>query len=644
MRRLVTAVILLLTLAASALAQVPELKPVKNLKDPLVPAQKKDKWGYATENGKIVIKAVFDEAEPFTEVTAPDGVSMLVARIRVGSSWGYITRENQYLIEPLYDTLSRFDKFSTTVAAMGPFKTLMGVRGGMGARADFPVVVSSILEVNLQNIDPFNDDGIAWASRSGKWGILDSRGKWRVPCRYDSRKEELGMFRVTAGSKCGFVKADGSEVIPVEYDALDWKTEVDGFLAKKDGLKGVLDINGNTIIPVEYEGLDIEPSVGYMIRKGGKKGLLSGIGTAILPPEYDYLTRESYGYLAIKGSTRLAVGPGPDCHTIFGEGEWTADPAMLLAAGFESVAWNGSMDGFLVKQGGLWGLLAPDGSVRLKSTYTTIAPKNFGYYVVLKNGQHAALGKDGEELIGPGHWAADPEKLLAGGYETVYWDDVLGFIVSKDNKYGRLDSDGSMLYPCLFDELPDPERRGFVELVRDDEPWIFVIRGEKEMSVTDYDLQLYRSMRPEEYSATTKLPAWLKRQPVEGVIGGMLVITESLLPKLYYRYNTWGKTSFAELGFDILNADRTRIIRRWFRVKEGSILKPGGFLAGPELKDEYECSIVIAREDTGGMFPYQVIVSSVSTGDAVVMGLGYLGLNRDYFTEPEAHRTESKQE
>lgn len=636
MKRLIAAAIILLSLAASALAQVPELKPVKNLKDPLVPAQKKDKWGYATENGKIVIKAVFDEAEPFTMVSSPDGVSMQVARIRVGTGWGYITRENVYLIEPLYDTLSRFDKFNTVVASMGPFKTLMGVRSGMNARADFPIVVSNILEVNLQAIDPFNEDGVAWASRSGKWGILDYRGRWAVPCKYDSRSEEMGMFRVVAGDKVGYVKADGTEVIPVEYDSLDWRPEIEGFLARKDGLRGVLAIDGKSIIPVVYEDLDIDPGVGYFIKKDGKKGLLSGSGIALIPAEYDSVTRESYGYLAIKGNRRLAVGPGPDCHVIFSEGAWMADPAMLLAAGYESVAWNESLGGFLVKQAGLWGLLAPDGTVRLKSTYTTIAPKSFGYYVVLKDGSHAAMGKDGEEIIGPGNWSADPEKLIAGGYESFYWDDRLGFIVLKDNKYGRLAENGIQLYPCQFDELPDPENKGYVELLKDDEPWIFVIR-DKEYSVKDYDRQLYRTLGSAAYSASTLLPAWLKNQPDDNFSGGSLIITESLIPKLYYRYNVWAKRTFVELGYDLLNAERSMLVRKWIRVSEGAIIKPGGFKAGPALNEEYECSIVLAKEDTDGMFPYQVIVSNASTGTPAVLGLGYIGLYREYFTEPVAH-------
>lgn len=635
MKRLVAAAILMLTLAVSALAQVPELKPVKNLKDPLVPAQKKDKWGYATENGKIVIKAVFDEAEPFTVVSSPDGVSMQVARIRVGMSWGYITRENVYLIEPLYDTLSRFDNFNTLVASMGPFKTLMSVRSGMSANLNQPIVVSNILEVNLQNIDPFNEDGLAWASRGGKWGVIDCRGKWLVTCRYDSRQEDMGLFRVTSGGKVGYVRADGSEVIPVEYDRLDWMPEIEGFMASRDGLKGVMGLDGKSILPLVFEDVEIDHGVGFLIKRNGKMGLLSGTGTTILAAEYDEITRESFGYLAIKGKNRLAIGPGPECGIIFGEGEWTASPAMLLAAGFESVAWSSMLKGFLVKESGMWGLLAPDGSVRIKSAYATIAPKNFGYYVVTKSGKHAALGMGGEELIGPGDWSADPEKVLGAGYETVYWDETLGFVVSKGGKFGRLGEDGSVLYPCEFIGVPDTELKGYVELVRNGDPWIHVIR-DKEYKVTDYDRQLYRNLPEDEYKSTALLPDWLKRQPVEGVVGGMLVITESMLPKMYYRFNVWGGQNFVELGFDVLNADRSKIVRRWFRVEEGAILKPGGFLAGPNLQDEYECSIVIAKEDSDGMFPYQVIVSDLSSGSPAVTGLGFIGLHREFFTEPEA--------
>jgi len=183
MRRLL-AIFSALLLAVSLQAQIPTLKSIKNMDDELVPKEKKGKWGFANERGKFVIKAVFDEVDSLTVVTAPDGTSMQVARIRVGSSWGYITRENVYLVEPVYDTVSRFDTFSTIVATMGPFKTLMGLRGSISQRLEIPVVVSDILEVNLEEKEDFSAEGRSWAKKAGKWGVIGTDGKWILINKY----------------------------------------------------------------------------------------------------------------------------------------------------------------------------------------------------------------------------------------------------------------------------------------------------------------------------------------------------------------------------------------------------------------------------------------------------------------------------
>ena len=92
-----TALLLLCSLALAVNLQaqkIPTLKPFKTLPEAeLTPTQKKDHWGYADPKGKMVIKAVFDAAEPFKPVTA-GGVTMDVAKICVAGKWGFITLEN----------------------------------------------------------------------------------------------------------------------------------------------------------------------------------------------------------------------------------------------------------------------------------------------------------------------------------------------------------------------------------------------------------------------------------------------------------------------------------------------------------------------------------------------------------------------
>ena len=154
MKRFLISILALLCIAGESFAQIPELKPLKDLEDVLNPAEKKGKWGFANGSGKMIIKAVFEAADPFDTIVSADGTIMQVARVKANGSWGYITRENVYLIEPVYDTITKFDRFATVVATSGPFKSLIGVRTTTSPRLNVPVLASTLLQLNLNEIVP----------------------------------------------------------------------------------------------------------------------------------------------------------------------------------------------------------------------------------------------------------------------------------------------------------------------------------------------------------------------------------------------------------------------------------------------------------------------------------------------------------
>lgn len=311
MKRIVIALIALWTGIQTVSAQIPELKPVRDLDEALAPVEKKGKWGYANGKGKVVIKHVFDLAENFNPVTSYDGTTMQVARIKVNGKWGYITRENVYLILPEYDTISRFDNSSMVVAQMGPSKMLLGVRTIMSPRLQVPVLTGNVLQVNLNDLWEVNSNGYAWASRAGKWGMLGSRGEWAIPCVYDA-------------------------VSPLPNSA---------FLVEKNGLKGVID----------------------------------GSGATVLEPVF----------------------------------------------------------------------------------------------------------------------------------QSIFWDVMLGYVVTVDDYYGRYNDYGIELYPCTFKDIPDPENKGYIEIVKDGTPCI-CLAMEGLYTVADFDEKQHNEMSQEDYEADTIIPRWMK--------------------------------------------------------------------------------------------------------------------------------------
>ena len=315
MKRIVIALLALWTGIQTVSAQIPELKPLRDLDEELVPVQKKDMWGYANGRGKMIIKAVFDAAEPFESLTSADGTTMKVARIKAGGKWGYITRENVYLFTPDYDTISRFDNNALVVAQMGPSKMLLGVRTILSPKLQIPVLTGNVLQVNLNELSDFSPEGYAWASRAGKWGLLSKKGDWAVPCEYSSwyKMPGLDAFGVEKGEKAGIVSSTGKFIVPVEYDGLGVFSN-NTIMVEKDGMKGVLAQNGREILPAVFHEITLDDNLGYVVTSSGMYGRYTTEGEEIYPCVFSQVPDpDNIGYIPL-------VKDGTYCIYIAGEG------------------------------------------------------------------------------------------------------------------------------------------------------------------------------------------------------------------------------------------------------------------------------------------------------------------------------------
>ena len=284
MKKIIIALLALWVGIQTVSAQVPVLKPLKDLDEEIVPVQKKGKWGYANGRGKMIIKAVFEEAEVFAPLTSADGTTMKVARIKANGKWGYITRENVYLFTPDYDTISRFDDNALVVAKMGPSTMLLGVRTVQSSKLHIPVLTGNVLQVNLTDLGEFNEQGRAWACRAGKWGLLGTNGQWVLPCEYSYWEEipELPLYAVGKGDKAGAVGRDGSVVIPEEYDGISLLPNKT-LLVEKEGRKGVLASDGSVILEPVFQSVFWDVILGYVASVNDLYGRYTDEGIELYP-------------------------------------------------------------------------------------------------------------------------------------------------------------------------------------------------------------------------------------------------------------------------------------------------------------------------------------------------------------------------
>ena len=148
--------LLLLFVCQGVEAQSYELRPLKgrNLEGRLVPTERRGNWGYADEKGKVVVKAIFAEAEEFVDT---------LARVKWGNKWGVLRRNAEYLFEPVYDTITPFVGATAWVSNGGKWGVV--TKGG-----------KTLFEPQFTARNPFVD-GMAWVEREGRWGLIADDGR-----------------------------------------------------------------------------------------------------------------------------------------------------------------------------------------------------------------------------------------------------------------------------------------------------------------------------------------------------------------------------------------------------------------------------------------------------------------------------------
>ena len=241
-RRHFLAVILILTLSSVctfAQAELPQLKELsaKDRAKAISPAQKQDKWGYADEKGKFIIKPYFDSAEEFSSASLR-GATIRCAKVSFGGKFGYLYDNGLFMILPEYDYLSAFDNGVAVFVK----------DGGYGLLSTSDKVILS----GFDAIMPFDENGLAWVSRDGLWGIYDISGGEVFEPRYSSLPvthygsltlvEEAGWY--------GLISIpERRTVLPSEYEMIAGGQKDGSIVVRKGGKYGLHDKNGKMLIP-----------------------------------------------------------------------------------------------------------------------------------------------------------------------------------------------------------------------------------------------------------------------------------------------------------------------------------------------------------------------------------------------------------
>lgn len=160
----------------------------------LLPAVSKDKAGYINSKGQLVIPCVFESGKEFSAIRldvtdgyAVDGkpFSEGLAAVKFGGNWGYIDRAGDFVIEPQFSEVSRFQKDLACVtvieytADVGRGFYFLIDRKGKRLRRLTSVCPRQFTEGFLQFCE--------WDKKAGvsRYGYVNTQGKTVIEPRFD---------------------------------------------------------------------------------------------------------------------------------------------------------------------------------------------------------------------------------------------------------------------------------------------------------------------------------------------------------------------------------------------------------------------------------------------------------------------------
>ena len=188
------------------------------------------KYGIYTFDGKEIVPPRYDGIEHFFQGTAlvnrggeKEGTSMMDIH-SVGGRWGVIDSSGKEVVPAKFEEIS--DPFSDNV-----FVKLHG-KWGMFQKKSGEILVAP----RYDKIDPYYLWGAGTAIQmNGKWGFLDSVGKERIPCRYDSvmsiNADDYIAIRV--GNLWGIMDKNGFEIVPPRFAKINGDDDGDEWFRSK---------------------------------------------------------------------------------------------------------------------------------------------------------------------------------------------------------------------------------------------------------------------------------------------------------------------------------------------------------------------------------------------------------------------------
>ncbi|MDE6308575.1 MAG: WG repeat-containing protein, partial [Muribaculaceae bacterium] len=211
--------------------------------------ERNGQYGFADNEGNIIITCKYDYADSFSEG---------LAYVKKDGKYGYINKSGKEVIPLIYDWVGSFNDGLAVVKKDGQ-KGFVNKSGRI------------VIPLKYDNSHDCFWNGLCWVKKDGKWGAINTSGNVVIPLIYDNGNDCCeGFAAVEKDGKWGFVNMTGEVVITLIYDWTNFFQE--GLAAvRKDGKYGFINTMGEVVIPLIYEGADWFDRGKATVKKDGEK-------------------------------------------------------------------------------------------------------------------------------------------------------------------------------------------------------------------------------------------------------------------------------------------------------------------------------------------------------------------------------------
>lgn len=314
--------------------QTPEPDPIPDntLSDALVNNDRicvkiGDQWGFIDVNGNVIIDPCLKNPSKFNGGLLP---------VNDNGLWGYLNPNGEWAIQPQFVIALPFSEGFATVGLMDENlthpvysiinhtgRTITQFRDGCGRGWPFNRGVAVVGWDNQKyavvdrtggmvfetQFEQFNGDestyqiifdGLIAVQSGGKWGFIDSAGKWIIEAQFEGADTfHSRLCSVKKDGKWGVIDTTGKMVIEPKYE---WYVRFyDGLAAvDMDGGYGYINTKGETVIDGHFViAHDFYNGVAQVATDAGW-GLIDKEGNWILKPTYRNMSPFTQGFAAVQ--------------------------------------------------------------------------------------------------------------------------------------------------------------------------------------------------------------------------------------------------------------------------------------------------------------------------------------------------------